>query len=432
MKKFLAILTALLFVFASVLMAAPAKKAEAAPSGDMPKITTMVKEASQADYPSLLTPGSVIGTYTFVADLPMLANTALFDYLDSEPSGSLILKTDIGVVGLSSMLTPETDLDNVPVALPDNVLGLWYATNINSLPVGAALFYGNNTHYYKNQDTYYNSVPVDLEDEFSQYLGVKLGASIKDMNLDLGLGVSSELEDNKYTDMDWTDWVYDDRVKNSKMLVDLTARLGLGNGLSTVAQLAWLNGSAEYYYLDGGTDTIDKYTNSTLMLNLLLGKEFKNGTLLVKAATGLSIGGDTNGRYEFIDNLDPANNTFGSSYWQYGYINIPLNVAVEGKLNETWGVNAGAGASIVAFSNYIERYNSASGYTVEKWRDSYYTDDLTVGSSLDFAVGATGKIGDLTLDLFLNPAIFITGPYAISGQSAGNMNSGVSLRYDWI
>lgn len=433
MKKFLAILTALLFVFAAVVVAAPAAKAAAKAPAAAPaevKITTITKEASQAYYPSVLTPGSILGTYTFAADIPLLANVAVLDYVD-DPMGSLIIKTDLGVVGISSLITPVTNLNDISVSLPDNVLGLWYGNTIAEIPMGVAVLYGSNKYVYNNQDYIANSVPYDHQDDFSQYLGVRLGAKV--WGLDLGLNVSSELDASKLSDYDNSngDWDYDQISNSSRLLTALSARMSLGNEMTTVATLGWLNGTSVNNYVDPGSDYVYKYTNSTLTLSALLEKIFKGDTLSVKMAFGLEVGGDANGRYEYIDNLYPWNNAFGSTKFQYGYLEIPLNVAVEGKLNDTWSINAGAAATILAFSNYWEKYNADPSNTHEKWADLYEYSNLDIGSSLNFAVGVTGKIGDLYLDMYLNPSLLLAGPNLISGASYGDMNYGVALYYPW-
>ena len=100
MKKIL-VFAAIFALVASSLFAAaaPAAKAKpavtAAPAADLPGITTFTKQYSEANYPGVLTSGSLNGSQTFVQDLPLLCNTALFEYVYGITGGLLAMKTDI-------------------------------------------------------------------------------------------------------------------------------------------------------------------------------------------------------------------------------------------------------------------------------------------------------------------------------------------------
>jgi len=101
----------------------------------------------------------------------------------------------------------------------------------------------------------------------------------------------------------------------------------------------------------------------------------------------------------------------------YGYFSIPLNVAMQVKLNETWALNAGASADIVAFNNYAEKYNMAETGP-EKIVDIYESSEFYLEPGMEYSLGFTGKIGDLTLDTYLNTDILTDGPYFISGSDS--------------
>ncbi|HPN65313.1 MAG TPA: hypothetical protein PK247_08910, partial [Candidatus Goldiibacteriota bacterium] len=111
------------------------------------------------------------------------------------------------------------------------------------------------------------------------------------------------------------------------------------------------------------------------------------------------------------------------------YVTIPLNFAVEGKLNETWTVNSGVSAEIAtARASSVKFLEAADSKSVTEYStDGYFDIDPNVG----YAIGVTGKIGDLQLDLNVNPNFLITGPNFISGVTGMNLNTDIAVVYSW-
>lgn len=53
------------------------------------------------------------------------------------------------------------------------------------------------------------------------------------------------------------------------------------------------------------------------------------------------------------------------------------------------------------------------------------------GADFDYHVGASIMVGDLQFDVDVNPSWFNAGPYLLSGSSAGQMFSYISIKYDY-
>lgn len=115
--------------------------------------------------------------------------------------------------------------------------------------------------------------------------------------------------------------------------------------------------------------------------------------------------------------------------WSEVDVTVPLNVAAEGKLNDTWSINAGVSSVILNSNNDTMKYNTDNDAYDPQPR--FTQGWLGVNPSLDYAIGVTGKIGDLTLDLYMNPMILMNGPYLISGQPTGNLDMNFAVGYNW-
>jgi len=424
MKKFLVVLTVLVLLASSVFAA----------------VTTVTKEQSQAGYPGVLTKGSVTGTSTFIADLPLLANTVLFEYVDGI-YGLVALKSDIGTIGLS--VNPSIDA-TVPGISNDtmNTVGLQYAKDTDSMTLGAALLLGIGTYNYDNKDLVNNDVTWDKVNTSRSYVGVKLGSAFKGTNpIDLALGVAVDDKSGNaknYRNVAGGGVLEETTNDSSLTALDLSAREAFGAGLTVAIGGNYVMGTTkttDVTYDNAGTKLSDNSitgTNSALMLGALIGKEIKaTDTLTVKIASGASLWVSQSAKLEYKDNMDPETTTYDTGWrWSEADVMIPLNVAVEGKLNETWTINAGTSATILSTRNVSDKYNVSASTNDPK---EYYTESwLDISPELRYSLGVTGKIGDLTLDLMLNPMILIYGPNFISGNSLpGPMNYAVALSYNW-
>jgi hypothetical protein len=408
-------------------------------------VTSVTKENSQSGYPGELTLGSVNGTNTFISDLPLLSNIALLEYIGGI-YGLVVLKSDMGTMGIS--ISPNVDPRVTGVSGNNfGTVGLEYATEMGAMPVGAALLYGNRSWAYENKDIVNNPGATgnlygyDKENTASSYLALKLGAALKgSLAMDIGLGAAMNNVWSNFKNINnvANGVVLNDNTSDLSVLgLNLSGRMALGKDITAVLGIAFNMGSdkgTNLTYDAAGTKTGDQTvttTNNYLRVGALLGKDIKaTDSLKVKIASGVTFNTDQDAKTVTKDNM-PG----GLTTYQVGVrsseidISIPLNVAVEGKLNDTWSINAGANATILSTRLNTNKNNVAAGTDDPQ---AYYNRTwLDIHPSLGYAVGVTGKIGDLTLDLNVNPSIILNGPYLISGSTTGNLDMDLALGYAW-
>jgi hypothetical protein len=353
--------------------------------------------------------------------------------------GMLVYKTELGLLGFGISPAYVDSLTNIHQMIHQDVISVMYGTKIGSMPFGAAVSYSNHKFDYENKNLSGYTPPGnrDFRNDYDQYLAIRSGASLS--GLDIGAAITLVTNSKKTSYWASSNWSYDQIYMTNTWQLDVSGRMELIAGLTGSATLSWITAQDEAKYLDNGNDYINRWNNSMLTLSAVLGKDLRVvDALTVKMACGLEVGGTTNGVYRYIDNWDPSSSYYGNVFdgtgdrTQYGYWYIPLNVGVEAKLNETWTLNSGVGATLVGFNNTNSMYNSSAVMDKEKISNQFGSLSLDINPSLDYAIGLTGKIGDLTIDLELNPDIFLSGPYFISGDNFGDMNVSVALRYDWI
>lgn len=427
MKKFLIVLTVLALVASSAFAA----------------VTTVTKEDSQASYPGVLTKGSVTGTSTFIADLPLLANTALFEYAGGV-YGLVAMKTGFGVIGLSVSPSISPNVTSFPGNNMDTV-GLQYATELEGMTLGAALILGNAGYGYENKDLVVNTAGCsfypgyDKVNTSDSYTALKLGAALKG-GLDLALGVEM---DNTFKNLKGYDNVLNGKLRtdvtNDQSILgfNLSGRMDLGNGLLAVLGGTYNMGTDKdttLTYDVAGTktgDTTVTETNGRLQVAARIGKDIKaTDTLTVKIASGANFVSDSSEKTITKAKLPTEVTTYATGdRWSEVHIRVPLNVAVEGRLNDMWSINAGTSATLISTRNNSTKTNILN--TVDDPKAIFNENTLNITPSLNYAIGVTGKIGDLTLDLMMNPALLLTGPNFISGTTIGLMNYAVALVYNW-
>lgn len=436
MKK-IVIITAIFCLFVGSVIAAPAaKKIE---KSSKLEITTVTKEKSTADYPGVLIPGSLSGTSVFISDYANFPNVALLEYINTTVPvvfGIATTGTDFGQIGISLNPVPYSPLWGVGAVTPVNVIGIQYGNKINDMRVGGSLLYGTNRSEFTIEDTSLNDpyIDYDMENTASQYIGGRVGANVAGIDLSAGLSLSNNIITGEaYADGDY--WSFWEQYDDSKVLLDLAARMNLGNEFTTVVSLAWLNGSDKYFFKSGDyygrDDYIEETYNSKLSFQALIGKDIKAGeTVTVRFATGFTADGDADAKYKYTDNLDPDNSYVDYfPYWNESSFEVPVFMAVEGKLNNTWSFSTGAKAVIL---NIVGEKDAANtDYYIEKIRLHRQNDSLNVTPLVEYSIGLSGVIGNLKLDMFVEPSILFDGPNFISGLDSGNLNTGIAVSYDW-
>jgi hypothetical protein len=403
-------------------------------------VTTVTKENSQAGYPGVLVPGSMTGTDTFVADLPLLSNIALFEYV-GDAYGMTAIKTDMGVFGLSLSPNNSIYVNNIDVYNPGNNLGLLYSTDIEGMTIGAAILYGMNSGSYENKDVENVSKNPDKLTNFDQNLDLKAGVALKgDLALDLAIGINlknaSMEEINKYNDADKRK-ADEDKGEASKMAIDLAGRLNLGDGLSTVLGITLNSGSykaTEVSYANDvdNTKTSDwAYTGSgsNLAVNALVGKDIKaSSSLTIKMASGVNVRTDVRTKEVSEDKI--ADEKYYTTWtWSELYVDVPVNVAVEGKLNDTWTINSGVSSTILSTENRLSKWTDDN--TEESYADRNLSGSMDLDPNVSYAIGVTGVIGDLQLDLNIEPMMLLAGPNFLSGSNNWVTTGEIALLYKW-
>jgi hypothetical protein len=408
MKKFLAVVAVVLMLATSAFAVSITK--EMAKGGLPGVLYNEANLSAAASFPSL------------VNDLP---NLVILDYIYGNAIGSLIVKTDLGVLGISISPRPSLSIDGI--SFWNNVYDMAavsYGTSLDNMKIGAALMVGMDSEATKDLDTDVSSSGDDNENETVMFLGLKGGVSIEGMDLGIGVNMLNE------SDVEGIDDDYEDTETNNIMDIMVAARMKLA-GWNLVAGIDYVMGSAKEVEKDLTTDYDETttYTNSQLGVQLLAGNTIKaSETLSVTVGTGLLWVGS--GAYKYAWEDSDGNESISGGDWSSAELGIPLWVAVEGKLNETWTVLGGTSTTLLAYEGTGYKYDDDADPAEQDLKPSYEESELNIEPELDFAVGLQGKIGDLVLDLNLNPSILLYGPNFISGQTF-TMNSTVALSYMW-
>nr|HPN63961.1 hypothetical protein [Candidatus Goldiibacteriota bacterium] len=232
-------------------------------------VTTSTKLQSQANYPGVLVPGSVTGAQTFITDITMMSNVALFEYV-GDAYGLTVLKTDLGTFALSA--SPSLG-DN------DNMLGLNWATALEGMNVAAGILYGVENNGFEAKDDSAIDGNNDFTSYYDQYLGITLGTALKgdlalDLSLRFGMGSGQDLEKDLNADKS----LNTTRTNTySDIVIGAAGRLGLGDGLSAVLGVDYeMNSSSDKTKVQAtNIETEDIYEDSYLTVAALIGKDIK-------------------------------------------------------------------------------------------------------------------------------------------------------------
>jgi hypothetical protein len=347
----------------------------------------------------------------------------------------------MGVFGLSLSPNNYIYVNNISVDNPGNNLGLLYSTDVEGMTIGGAILYGMNSYNYENKDVENVSKDPDAENGSEMNLDLKAGVALKgDLALDLALGINLKNASmeyiNKYNDADKRKQD-EDKGTASKMAIDLAGRLALGDGLSTVLGVTLNNGSykateVNYANDSGSTKTSDwayEGSGSNLSVNALVGKDIKaTESLTVKMAAGVQVMTDVRTK-EVSENKLTSTKYYNTWTWSELYVDVPVNFAVEGKLNETWSINAGVSSYILSTENRLSRWTDDN--TEESYVDRNLSSSMEVDPNVSYAFGVTGVIGDLTLDMNINPMMLVAGPEFMSGDGNWMTTGDIALSYKW-
>jgi hypothetical protein len=406
-------------------------------------VISVTKEMSEANYPGVLAPGSLTGTNVFISDLTLLPNTVILELL---PGGiytaGAFLKTDMGTMGLMVNPVPSLlpALKGITVGLPTNVVDLSFANGTDFGTLGLGLMYGvDSTGYTKKNLQYATTTDDSNTSSIDQYIGLRLGLGNKGMDLGLGLTLRNEGDYTKMNYQNTNARLESERnVANAIFGIDLDGRMSLGNEYLFEGKLAYVTGSDYTTYKhtpDTAGAAVDVNTATTISngdfnFEARLGKDIKaTKSLTIKMAAGLT--GNFSGlQTTLTEDKIAGTKTYNTTSNAFYDINIPFNLAIEAKLNDTWSVNAGSSIPFVVMHNNTDK--TSDDNTKNSFKDATTDGYFNLDPVATFAFGVTGVIGDLTMDLYMNPELLTTGPNFISGGTlSGGLNYGVALSYNW-
>ena len=433
MKKVVAILAVVMFAFAGFASA------------------SQTKLMSQANLPAVLTLDNPVVGNTYISRLGEFANLLTLEAGLSGTWGYAVLDIGPGVLGLSSSpLLPQ--LTSVGLDRPSNLFGAQYIHNLEGTAIGIGVLYGLDTDSYTNTDPetapFGTAGPNGDADEttFSEScIAILLGATLDvGMPLDVGVSVVLGSENDEYTDLNNADSDIDsfDSDIASSLGVGVAGRVIIDGSNIANLSVAFESATSERINQDdndadgdfdsvGDVDTIDNQTDSGLGVTLLYGKILKaTETLLVTIGAGVNYSSSKSTLTEHIDNNTSALDSFGPlNVYSNTNISIPLNFAVEGRLDETWAIRGGTSQNVVLYSSQLQEFND--DITDDSVEEAATSSSLNIDQSLNVAIGLQATVGDLVLEFDLNPMILIAGPDFLTGSAMGIWAWQVAVNYVW-
>ena len=350
--------------------------------------------------------------------------------------GYTMFDTEYGVFGLSASPFPPMFNSGIGYGyLPDSAVGVQYGTEIDGMKVGASLLFGSEVES--------GIVTADgaSEDNWTygrHAIALNLGATIEgEMPIDLSLGV-----------MNVSRWSIEEELYVSGNLDESYASEAGGIGIALNARTAidsWLinlgfqfdtlsrtitnkETSADDNVLT--THTISTREDLEISMNLGFAHVLKaTDTLTITMGSDLNF--NTTSPYSTKDeNLIADTILYGPSNRDVGFdVTIPIYVAVEGKLNETWTVRGGV--TSILFDSDSRTNESIDTDTGDVDETNYtYGSVETDNGLVNGTIGVTGTFGDLTVDALLNPFILLDGPYFISGSN-NDLAVNIAVKYAW-
>jgi hypothetical protein len=357
--------------------------------------------------------------------------------------GYMLMKTGIGTLGLSFSPTmgPRS---GVSCAIPNNMLGLQWANK----GVGLGLLFGTNVSGFNYNDPLTALTNPDKSSTDRMFIGLQGGASLNvGMPLDLGLNLNLCSQNDESTDMSNTvanQKAAYDKTSASEVGVNIVARAEASDMLWVAGGTLAIGGREVTHQVDnnnngvftnpGDTNTLNKYSDNLFEAGVLAGKIIKaTDSLKITLSTGLGIR-FTGDEMTSTEDLVANTKTYGPFPGVNSYINggIPVNIAVEGKLNDTWRILAGISTMALDLNNTNQK-NRALITDQNPATSSYYTTGgINLNPGLNYDLGLTGVIGDLQIDFHVNPNVLIFGPNLLTGNTPYNMFAfQMAVAYSW-
>ncbi len=421
MKKFLAVMAIVMFVFAGTASA------------------TYTNLMSKGGMPVELTDLDLI-MMTYPSQINNFNNLAVVEY-GFGLWGYMTIDAGPGVLGLMASESPGIEgVDpNVSYDSPNNILNISYGMDLgDGLLAGIALTYGSESDSFEDVDGEDTLDYTNTSDNES-LLGVDLGVTADvGMPLDVALSFAMPSQyDESITYNSDDEKIDEDVTSASGMDLGLSARtmidswiLNLGFTMSSikVEQTTWTDANEDGDAEDAGdTNTIQTNEDSDMDVNLLVGYNVAaSDTMKFTIGSGLQYASDVSYTQITEDKIADTKVYNNSNDDSMTDISIPLYISVDCNINDTYSFTGGVSKRIMLMENDTENTVDADNEVTDEDSDT----GLDMESGLNGALGVTGQYGDVKVQWLLNIGMLLNGPYLISGIPS-NLSSNIALVYEW-
>ena len=373
----------------------------------------------------------------FPATIVKYPKLAVFEYDGSDLNSYVNLDLLGGVIGLYTNTNTYSDI-------LENYLnsGVLYGKNLSdTMSVAVGVTY---QQYLDKQVENPTEDPVTTDkniyvNEFYNAIGINLGLGLLgDIPMDFGLSLSIPLyvsNEDTYFNTDG-DKVEFDQSKDAGIEVKLSGKATLGDmAIGLGAQLHTDNWEQiQKNYTDAGALTYDYYDAASyqeIMVQLGAVKSIKLDKTTIFAGTQVET---EFYNYSWADGYDKLvqTKTNSTEYEDGFWINIPLIIGAETKINENWTLRAGAKKTMWNNDTYKYYNKNADGKITSA--DDTYTSSSTNNLNVNF--GATFEIAAFSIDFLVNKDLILNGPEFISGMGAYGDNttplsSKIAVNFKW-
>ena len=321
--------------------------------------------------------------------------------------------------------------------------GIIYGRNLSdTMSIGVGVTY---QQYLDKQVQNSTEVPVSNNkniavNEFSNAIGINLGLSLLgEIPMDFGLSLTLPLlinnEDTYFNPAgDKTEF---DQTKNSGIEAKLSGKATLGDMAIGLAAQMYTNRweKIQKDYTVAGALSYDWYRTNyfqRIMVQLGAVKTIKLDKTTIFAGTQVEMEFYNDSRANGFDKTIQIK-TDSTQYEDGLWVNVPLIIGAETKINDNWTLRAGAKKPMWSNDTYKYTTKNTDGKITDAG-DTYSTTSTTPGLNVNF--GATFEIAAFSIDFLVNKDLILNGPEFISGMGAYGDNttpwaSKIALNFKW-
>ena len=259
-------------------------------------------------------------------------------------------------------------------------------------------------------------------------LGVQLGLTKSgDMPIDIAVGIvlPSSTDTNDYQTAGVITETRESRT-DSCMIIDGLARIGVESWmLAASLQMANISAIQDRVMVPAGADEKSTYEESNLNVSV-------GAVNTIKASESITVlaGGTINYMSQSITDIDTDTTASADEVertQETSGISVPLYIAGEGKLNDTWTIRGGVSKAV---------FNSSTVQDVDKLipAATTVTFDQTIAGETDdsttVSLGATAVIGDITVEGDAAVQLIGLGPQLLTGSGTA-VSGQIGVSYSW-